>query len=883
MPLEPGTSIGPYFVDREIGRGGMGVVYLARDPRLQRNVAIKALPDHLASDPERLDRFRSEAQALAQLSHPAIAGIHGVEEQDGASYLVLEYVEGETLSDRLARGPFPVDEAIELGIRIATGIEAAHEAGVVHRDLKPDNIRLTPEGEVKILDFGLAKIGDGASTTSGLTETVARPAQHSPTMPGVIMGTAAYMSPEQARGRGVDRRTDVWAFGVVLFECLTGASPFAGESASDSIGAVLHKEVDFDRLPADTPPHVRRILDRCLQRDKARRTRDMGDVRLDLESPADGAASPTGAGGRSRKLVLALALIAMLATGGWLITALRTPTVTPDEPTYLSIDLPEGMEIVGSIDISRDGQRVVFSGVQDGEQWIYVRDLGSFALRRIEGSRDGWNPRLSPDGASVLFNQNGAILRAQVSGGLPVFVAPSRWLTADWDEDDSILYSSGYSSPLRRMPAGGGPSEAVTDLNVDGAYAHVWPDRIGGTRKALFTVWSGDDHGGAHIVDLDTRQWRSIGPDDSVRRFTPPARWSPSGHLIFENWDAGLRVIEFDPESDATVSVADSRPLLEGVYNLGNSTRSVFAISDDGTFVYAPSTFGRGSRLVWVDESGAVTPIVGQSEISGGRLGGRVALSRDGSKVYIGGGGDVVEIDLGRGIGRPVTVGASNDLYPILFPSGDRILYASNEKERWSMWAVGLGPAATSEMILQRDESIYPSDISDDGMIVFQEASSETGSDLHLLMPNGEIRALATSPSDEARAHFSVDGRWVAYQSNGSGRDEVYVTMADGSTSPVQVTVGGGEAPRFGPGGNTLYFRRHRQVLRVDFVDGRPVGDPVRVFDAPDLIGGAAYDFDADESRMITVQVDPQSIPRELRVITSFFTVIEDVMASGRN
>jgi len=285
MSIESGTQIGPYFIDREIGRGGMGVVYLARDPRLNRDVAIKALPEHMAEDPARLERFQSEAKALAQLNHPAVAGIHGLEEADGKHYLILEYVEGESLAERLERDAPSVEEAIELGIRIAVGIEAAHEAGVVHRDLKPDNIRITPSDEVKILDFGLAKMNQETSSTSGMSGVSATvtSVQNNPTLPGVVLGTAAYMSPEQARGRSVDKRTDVWSFGVVLFECLTGASPFAGETAGDSIGAVLHKDLDLNQLPADTPPAVRRVLQRCLARDRNQRFRDIGDVRLELE------------------------------------------------------------------------------------------------------------------------------------------------------------------------------------------------------------------------------------------------------------------------------------------------------------------------------------------------------------------------------------------------------------------------------------------------------------------------------------------------------------------------------------------------------------------------------------------------------------------------
>ncbi|MHC4976330.1 MAG: serine/threonine-protein kinase, partial [Planctomycetota bacterium] len=294
--LDPGSSIGPYTIDREIGRGGMGVVYLARDTRLDRDVAIKSLPEHLASDPERLARFEREAKVLATLNHPNVAGIYGVEEVDGARYLILEYVEGETLAVRLDRGDIPPDEAVEIALEIAAGVEAAHEAGVIHRDLKPANIKFDAEGRIKVLDFGLARAEESSSTGSSMSQlpTITSPA-HSPTMAGVILGTAAYMSPEQARGRKVDKRSDIWSFGVVLYEMLTGAGPFRGETVTDSIGAILHKDIDFNSLPPATPSSVRHVIARCLERDKANRYRDIGDAAYDLRHLAQ--IGETGSGG----------------------------------------------------------------------------------------------------------------------------------------------------------------------------------------------------------------------------------------------------------------------------------------------------------------------------------------------------------------------------------------------------------------------------------------------------------------------------------------------------------------------------------------------------------------------------------------------------------
>ncbi len=875
MPIESGTQIGPYFIDREIGRGGMGVVYLARDPRLNRDVAIKALPEYLAEDPGRLERFQSEAKALAQLNHPSVAGIHGLEEKDGQQFLILEYVEGETLTERLERSAPSVDEAIALGIRIAAGIEAAHEAGVVHRDLKPDNILITPGDEVKILDFGLAKMNQETSSSSGTMATVTS-VQNNPTLPGVVLGTAAYMSPEQARGRAVDKRTDVWSFGVVLFECLTGASPFAGETASDSIGAVLHKDIDLKLLPAETPAAVRRALQRCLARDRNQRYRDIGDVRLELEMSDREAGGVAAARSGSRLPLIVMAALAVVAIAGWTLTALRaTPELPAVEQLRLSIALPPGMEIVGSLDISRDGRTVVFAARDDDEQRIFLRDLAGFDLREVDGSRDGVNPVFSPDGKSIVFQARNTVFRASVAGGPPVRLTKAKWLTADWSEDGAIVFSEGLNSALVSMPAGGGARTPITDLASNGAYAHVWPQRIAGTSKMLLTSWNAGPGGGGHIFDLDTDELRPLDTNSQGNGFGQPARWSASGHLIFEAFNDVLLVIPFDPDSEAGVARGEARPLLDGVFNMGNATRSVFALSDEGTLVYAPGKTG-GGRLVWVDADGTVESILDQEQVDGARLGSNVSFSPDGRKTLTGGAGDPVVVDLSRKLPRRIA-GEGNDLGAVWSADGSRIYYSSNRNTRWSIWSVDLDSAAEPELVLQRDENTYACAVATNGDLLFQENRLGFGTDLLILEPSGDIRPLAMTAGNEEFGSFSVDGQWVAYDSNTSGRFEVYLTRADGSGTPIQVSTDGGRAPKFGRSGTTLYFRRHRTVMRVGFSDGSPVGEAVGVFAAPNLAVDESYDINADETRMVAVQLDSDSIPTELRVITNFFDVIREV------
>ncbi|MHC5005024.1 MAG: protein kinase domain-containing protein, partial [Planctomycetota bacterium] len=418
------AQLGPYTIDRELGRGGMGVVYLGHDTRLDRRVAVKVLPEHLAQDPDRLARFEREARTLAQLNHPNVAGIHGVEEHEGARYLILEYVEGETLADRLDRGPLPMDEAVQIATRIAAGVEAAHEAGVIHRDLKPGNVIVTPEGQAKVLDFGLARCEDPSSSSSASAEseqpTLTSPAaQRSPTMPGVLLGTAAYMSPEQARGRRVDKRTDIWSFGVILYEMLTGHGPFFGETVSDSIGAVLHKDVDLERLPKATPPRVRRVLRRCLERDPAKRLRDIGDAALEL-ADARAFGEEADAAAPRMPLVALGTLLAGLVIGAGAILLLRpaSPVVETSapllEPRHFSIELPESAPLAPPsafpfgagrrvFDISPDGRTLLYTALVGGRTHLYTRDMATGEVQPVPGGGDGFDAVFSPDGRDIAF------------------------------------------------------------------------------------------------------------------------------------------------------------------------------------------------------------------------------------------------------------------------------------------------------------------------------------------------------------------------------------------------------------------------------------------------------------------------------------------------
>lgn len=873
---------------REVGRGGMGVVYLARDTRLDRDVAIKALPDNLASDPARLDRFEREAKTLAQLNHPNLAGIHGVEEQDGAKYLVLEYVEGETLADRLDRGPLPVDEAVEYAVQIAAGVEAAHEAGVIHRDLKPANIKITPEGIVKVLDFGLARTDEGGQSSSGSldspTMTTPQP-QHSPTIEGAILGTAAYMSPEQARGRRVDKRTDIWSFGVVLYEMLIGASPFHGETATDSIGAVLHKDLDLALLPSETPSQVRRILERCLVRDKNLRYRDIGDVRIELERSGDSThiqANQHGASAKSWKIVAGVLLLLAISAWGWV--AARPEIKDPQQPPTLelTIPMPAGYEIRGSIAISRDGERVAFCAEDGkGDRKLYIRELDRFDPTEVPNSRDAEDPTFSSDGRSVLFFKQDGLFRASVDGGSPIFlVKTTSSVGVSAMEDGSVIYSTGLDSPLWRIPPGGGAPAALTDLgDIPGTYAHVWPQQIPGTNKVLLTSWADSNIGGARITDTATGVVLPVLEDANID-FVPPARWVASGHLIFEAWGM-LIAVPFDLERGGDFDGYERNQVLNSVYHLGNATRCVFDVSDNGTLAYVPGDpFKR--KLVWVDTAGAVTEVLDTNRgESGFELGGNISISPDGTQALLGGGGDIAVIDLARGIPRRITFDQGNNLSPIWSADASRILFSSNRQENWAVWSVATDGLSPPELAYKGDLGAYLTSTGPGGQFVVDFTTTEAGEDLWLIEPDGDARALVSTRYNEHDGAISTDGQWVAYTSNISGRDEIYVIPISGSGQPVQISVGGGDCPKWGPMGTALYYRAGRSILRIEIAHGRPASAPTRVFEGATLVHGASYALTPDESRILAIQLADDAIPDEIRIITNFFDTLRRVAGPG--
>ncbi len=869
------SRLGPYRVERELGRGGMGIVYLAHDERLHRRVAIKVVPEAFAADPERLARFEREARLLAALSHQNIAGIHGIEESDGARFLVLEYVEGETLADRLHRGALPLDEALDVCRQIAAALEAAHEAGIVHRDLKPANVSLTPAGVVKVLDFGLAR--GGADSEHASRSDVSR----SPTIvvaatgAGMILGTAAYMSPEQARGRSVDRRTDIWSFGAVLYECLSGCQAFAGETASDSIALILQGVADDSKLPVDTPERVRRLIGRCLEKDARRRQRDIGDVRLELEElesarrsgpraaldlTAERPVPARAAMARRAWLTFGVAGLAVGALGAAWLTHAFGGGGDARAPVRFVMPPPAHTAIPGdacNLAISPDGRTLAFVAADTSRvSQLWLRPIGSFDAHPLPGTEGAVLPFWSPDGRQIGFFAGGNLERADIQrGAVEIVCAAPQGRGGSWSRNGTIVFAPTSSGPLFAVPAGGGTPRAVTAIDTaNGETAHRWPCFLPDGER--FTYVSLPPHQSQFDVCLG-----ALGA--MRRRVLMTADGAPAcapGYLVFAR-HAALMAQRFD--AHAAKLAGDPFTIGTGpnlsIY-LGSQGASV---SQDGVLAWVPE-YRPPLALVWLDRAGRQ---LGTVDIPAGRWA-YPSLSNDGRHAAVirarenTDGSDVWMIDLERSTATRVTFGESDNSAVSLSPDGREIVFSSNRTGTRDLYRRILDGPAVDQLILHSAHFKDPCGWTPDGRsIVVQEHDEANSWDLRLLpAAGGATTPLVVTPFQETGGRVSPDGRWLLYESDESGTMQAYVQSFPTPGHKQLVAKSGAIVGNWSAGGREilLLLPDGHTLVSVPVTPGPDLrfGSPHELFRLPD--GAGLFTNTSDGTRFLgPVQREP--------------------------
>jgi Tol biopolymer transport system component len=876
LALSPGARLGVYEVTAPIGEGGMGEVYRATDTKLKRQVAIKILPASLATDSDRLARFQREAEVLASLNHPNIAGIYGLEESSGLTALVMELVEGDDLSVHIARGPIALADAVPMAKQIAEALEAAHEQGIIHRDLKPANIKVRADGTVKVLDFGLAKAMDPAGASS------ADP-MHSPTLTaratqmGMILGTAAYMAPEQARGKVVDKRADIWAFGAVLFEMLTGQRAFPGDDLSLTLAAVMMQDPAWTALPPTTPSGVRQLLRRCLVKDPRQRMRDMGDVRLALEGAFETGAAETTTSApvrqRHNALVWASTAIAGISLAVAAFALWNRPAVVQQASARLTIPLPPNAEITSYPAITRDGRTVAYvarQGTEDSQ--LYLRDLNAFEVRAVTGSNSAKQPFFSPDGKWVAFFAQGQLQKAEVAGGAPIRVVEAAYaFGGTWTEDNTIIYAASLSSGLLEIPAGGGVPKSIS--KPDGAangYAHVFPQALPAERsgrRLLFTVW-GQNKGSA-VLSLDSGQWEMVLPATTFASAMFDSSAGTSGRLLVVDEAAGIRVAAFDPAHPARTS-ADATVLDNVFYDIESEGRGWLAVSNNGTAVYAPGSPAMAS-LAWVDREGKIESLSREQNVYR-----EVSISPDGAKAVVRLGLNLWIHDLQRGTRSPLTSGNDSNVLPVWSRDSQRILFASNRGGDWDMYSQPADGSRVAEALLKRPSDQFPYAVSSDGTLLYTEIGPKTGRDLWTLTPDGKASPFRVTPFNEWAAQFSPGPgvpRWVAYASDESGRSEIYVQSYPEATHRVPVSTGGGIRPMWSPDGKEIFFMTGDALVAVATQPNGTFGAPRRLYDRSGFFINDrfhTYSVSPDGKRFLMIQRDPGSVPRQLNVILNW-------------
>ena len=887
MQLQPGDSLGPYELVSPLGKGGMGEVYRVRDTRLERDVAIKVLPDD-ANDPERTVRFEREAKSLAALNHPNVATIHGFESDGDTHFLVMELVQGNDLADRIARGPIPPDEAIALFKQIADGLAAAHEQGILHRDLKPANIMVGPKGQVKILDFGLAKAMEPEPADVDLSRSPTMTA--AATRRGEIMGTAGYMAPEQASGRPLDERSDIWAFGVCLYETLSGRPAFEGTSVSETLASVLRDEPDLAALPADLPGALRRLLRRCLSKDPDHRLHDINDARLELEealTDADEAKVPKAARPPASRVLVVTAAAALVGLAlGALLFRNRDSGDNPRSPVRFVASAPPALRPVlvesvytPDITVTPDGRTVIWSGFVDGYRRLYAWDTTQLEGRVLTAEAHATVPFVSPDGAWVGYYDwtDSALKKVALSGGQPITLVETESipLWASWGDSGSLVLTLNGAPGVFELSENGGDLRLLDD-SYSGAPVFLPNGRVLLTRDE-------DEDRALAVLDMDSGEVRELGLPGA-------AIYSMSGHLVWLAYPGGgVFAAPFDVER--LELLADPAPVLEGVQTKLRVAN--LAISSGGTLAYvaaddpsAPALVPR-RRLVWVDRSGQRQPIPApprpyrhpQLDPSGRRV--ALEIFDEDRDIWI---WDFERSDLERIVARNLPASFS----PVWSLDGLE-LFSGIENAIWRHSADGSGEA---ELLFQSTAQVYPLSLSQDGRSLLHRSQTDSA-DLHVLdLETLDSRPLLTSPGHEYAGEISPDGQWLLYQSDESGQTEVFVRRFPESENwRRKISVDGGHHALWGPDGREIFYRTEEGVVMrvsVDTGNGFQPSVPERLF-ADDFFSlgglfGNQWDIAPDGQRFLMIENESEDeAPRpRIVVVQNWFDELERLAPTPR-
>jgi serine/threonine protein kinase/Tol biopolymer transport system component len=872
MTLSIGTRLGPYEIQAALGAGGMGEVYRGRDTKLNRDVALKILPELFAADRDRLARFKREAQVLASLNHPHIGAIYGLEEWQGAPALVLELVEGPTLADRIARGAMPLEEALSIARQITEALEAAHAQGIVHRDLKPANIKLRPDGAVKVLDFGLAKALEPAPSGADVSEspTITSPAV---TQMGVILGTARYMSPEQAKGRVADKRSDIWAFGCMLFEMLTGHRAFAGEDVAGTLAFVLTKEPAWNSLPPETPPSIRRVLRRCLEKDRTRRLADMADVRLELDDrvtdgAAIGAASPSHSPTRStlrRWLPWSIAAAGM-ATTLWLAGVTLFSRPVPDtRMVRSSILLParlgtrSGGTPGANLALSPDGRRLAFVATDTtGRRQLWLRTLDGSAARPLADTDDAFSPFWSPDSRWLAFVTNGKLKKMDPSGGPAVTLCEAAVSGGTWNRDDIILFTQSTPQSLAQVRAAGGAPSTVTALDAkDVEWRHANPYFLPDGRHFVYVAIGFAEQLAVYVGSLDSAE-RSRLPLDAA--FVQYAH----GFLLFARGST-LMAQPFDERRNALVGAAV--PVAEQLRVDLSPRGNYFSVSATGMLVFQEDP-SPGQELVWFDREGRPTGTLGTVADYAD-----LSLSPDGRRVLVSiaepgtTNRDLWIFDVARGLRTRFTSDPAPETHNVWSPDGSRIVFDSRRKGHRDMhrdmYQKASNGTGDEEVLLEDEFDKNPTAWSPDGRFILYIRRSPNPN-IWVLPLAGDRKPFPfrETPSSEWPTAFSPDGRWVAYFSNESGRAEVYVSPFPGPGEKTLISTAGGIDPRWRQDGKEILYLNDNKLMAAAVSADRDrfeVGDVKPLFDLPKVGPRAAYDVSPDGQRILAVTQKTQA------------------------